>query len=91
MLNQETQSPVHSGALLYQHTITGLLAIGFYLTFYVSKYHVQRYDALPGGVLCDSPLGFVIRVPNIIESAFSYLDLTANKNACTWIWSVFEQ
>ena len=91
MLNQATQSPVHSGALLYQHTITGLLAIGFYLTFYVSKYHVRRDDVLTGGALCDSTLDFVIRVPNKLESVFGSTNRAANKNAYPWIWRVFEQ
>ena len=41
-----------------------------YLPFYVSRYHVQRNDAMPGGVLCDSPLYFVSRVINKLESIF---------------------
>ena len=57
-----------SGVLLEQHTLDGFPDIGFYLTFYVIKYHVRRDDALPGVFLCDIPLYFMIRVPNILES-----------------------
>ena len=52
------------GSLLYQHTLYGFSTIVFSFTLYVSKYHVQRDNSLPGGVLCDIPLDFVIRVPN---------------------------
>ena len=68
-----------SRALLNQQTLTGLLDIGFYFPFYVSKYHIQRDDALPGGVLCDIPLYFVIPVTNILEIVFGSPDCAANK------------
>ena len=58
------------GSLLYQHTLYGFSTIVFSFTLYVSKYHVQRDNSLPGGVLCDIPLYFVIRVPNKLESVF---------------------
>ena len=61
------QPHVQSGALLDQHSISIFLALGYSLFLYVSKYHVRRNDTLPGGVLCNIPLDFVIRVPNILE------------------------
>ena len=68
-----------SGALLYQHTLSRFTAIGFYFHLYVSKYHVRRYDALTGGVLCDSSLYFMIRVTNIPESIFGSTNCVSNK------------
>ena len=73
------------GYLLDKHTLSGFPELGFNLPFYVSKYHVRRDDTLSDGVLCDSPLGSVIRVTNIFESIFGSTDHAANKNACPWI------
>ena len=55
-------------AMLDQHTLYGFPTLGFSLNFYVSIYHKWRDNAPPGGVLCDSPLDFVIRGTNKIES-----------------------
>ena len=74
-----------------QNTLSGFHALGFYLPSYVSKYHAWRDDVLPGSILCDSPLDFVIQVPNILEIGFGSTDRVANKNTCLWLWSVFEQ
>ena len=60
--------------LLDQHTLSGFPAIGFYLFFDVSKYHVRRDDVLPGGVLCDCHLYSAIRVPNKLQSVFGSPD-----------------
>ena len=68
-----------SGYLLDQHTLSGFPAIGFNFPLYISKYHVRCDDMLSGGVLCDSPLGSVIRVTNIFESIFGSTDQAANK------------
>ena len=68
-----------SGALLDQHTLSRFTAIGFSFHFYESEYHVQRNDALTGGVLCDSFLYFVIRVTNKLESVFGSPNRVSNK------------
>ena len=81
---------VRSGALLDQHTLAGFPALGFYLSCYVSKYHVRRDYALPGGVLFDIPIYFIIRVPNILESVFGSPNRAVNKNSCLWICILFE-
>ena len=82
---------MHSGDLLDHHTLFRLPAIGFYLPLYVSKYHARRDDALPGGVFCDGPIYLLSRVPNTFESVVSSTNLAANKNACPWLWSIFEK
>ena len=58
------------GTIMDQYTLARFHDIGFYLTFYVSKYNIRSDDAPPGGVLCDIPLYFVIRVPNKLEGVF---------------------
>ena len=70
---------MRSGALLDQHTLAGFTALGFFLPFYVIQYHAWRNDAVPGGVLCDIPLYFVIRAYNKIESVIGSTDRAANK------------
>ena len=76
---------MQSRVLLDQHTFSGFPNLGFYFPLYVSKYHVRCDDALPGGVLCDSPLDLVSRVPNKLESVFGSPDCAGNKNICPWI------
>ena len=71
--------------------IPGLPALGFYLDLYVSKYHVRLDDALPGGILCDSRLYFVIRATNKLESVFGSTNREANKSAFTCLWGVNKQ
>ena len=82
---------MRSRTILDQHTLIELCAVVFSLHFYVIKYRARRDDALPGSILCDSPLDFVIQVPNILEIGFGSTDRVANKNTCLWLWSVFEQ
>ena len=53
--------------LMDQHTLPGSPATVFSLPLYVSKYHVRSDDMLPGGILCDIPLNFLIRMPNKLE------------------------
>ena len=76
-------------SLLDQHTLSGFTAVGFFI-FYVRKYHLclQRDDVPTGGVLCDSHLCFMRRVPNKLERFFGSPDCAVNKNAHPWIWSV---
>ena len=78
------------GALLDQHTLDGFPDFGFSLPFYIIQYHIRRNDALSSGVLYDSPLDFLIWVPNILESIFGYPNRAANKNSCPLIWIIFE-
>ena len=58
---------MQSGALLDQHTLDRFPSLVFYLTFYVSKYHIWRKDALSDGVLCYIHLDFVSRMPNKLD------------------------
>ena len=76
---------MRSEALLYQHNLSIFLALVVSFALYVSKYHVRRNDELPGGVLYDSTLDFVIRVTNIFENVFGSPNHTANKNSCPWL------
>ena len=82
---------VRSGSLLYQHTRSGLPAVNFSLFFYLSKYHLRRNDAPPGGVLCDSHLNFAIQDTNKLEIVFGSPYITANNNKHPWIWRFFGQ
>ena len=91
MLQQAKWPHVRFRNLLDQHTLAIFTALAFSLPLYVSKYHVRRNDELPGGVLYDSTLDFVIRVTNIFENVFGSPNHTANKNSCPWLWSIFEQ
>ena len=79
------------GDMLDQYILSGFPTIGFYLIFYANKYNVQHSDALPGGISCDSPLDILSMVTNKLESVFGSHNHAAIKNACTWMWSVFEQ
>ena len=81
---------MRSRTILDQHTLIELCAVVFSLHFYVIKYRARRDDALPGSILCNSPLVFVIRVPSKLGIVFSSPDCASNKNACTWLWGVFE-
>ena len=70
---------MRSGALLYQNNLSIFLALVVSFDLYVNKYHVRRNDTLPGGVLCNIPLEFVIRVPNILENVLVLLIAQAIK------------